>query len=158
MRRSENMQQRRHRQMGMTVLELIIAMVVLALGILGTMPVLVVAINSNFRNRQVSNSTALAQMVTEKITSVGSRSTLPIDIKDGAGTDHSIGTDAGGSTTADTPNYFMLYTDAGTAGRQAVYDVRWIITKVGDTKQLTVWAKLAGGVAPPVTVRTIIGP
>lgn len=151
------------------MLELVIAMVVLAIGIVGTMPFLVVAIGSNSSNRQSSNSTALAQMVTEKITSVGSRSTLApaaITIKDCAplSLPHDIATTDGGSTTADIPNYSMLYTDCGTAGRQSVYDIRWTINTIGDVKQITVWAQLAGAgtdlktYALPVTIRTIIGP
>lgn len=150
------------------MLELVIAMVVLAIGIVGTMPFLVVAIGSNSSNRQSSNSTALAQMVTEKITSVGSRSTLApaaITIKDCAGLAHDIATTDGGSTTADIANYSMLYTDCGgTGGRQRVYDIRWTINTVGDAKQITVWAQLAGAgtdlktYALPVTIRTIIGP
>lgn len=149
------------------MLELVIAMVVLAIGIVGTMPFLVVAMGSNYSNRQSSNSTALAQMVTEKITSVGSRSTLApaaITISDCAPNPHDIATTDGGSTTADIANYSMLYTDCGTGGRQRVYDIRWTINTVGDAKQITVWAQLAGAgtdlktYALPVTIRTIVGP
>jgi prepilin-type N-terminal cleavage/methylation domain-containing protein len=167
MRFSGQMRKLRQQQAGMSILELLIAMIVLAIGIVGTMPFLVVAIGINSSTRQSSNSTALAQMVTEKITSVGSRSTLApaaITITDCAGTAHDIATTDGGSTTAHIANYFMLYTDCGTAGRQRLYDVRWTIKTVGDAKQITVWARLAGAgkdlktYALPVTISTIIGP
>ena len=53
-------------QEGLTIIELLIAMFVLAVGILGSMSLVIMAINGDFRSKQQSNSTTLAQMVTEK--------------------------------------------------------------------------------------------
>src|ERR1700745_252081 len=51
---------------GMYMVELMIAIVVLMVGVLGSMSLIIVAIGSNGRNKQQSNSTVVAQMITEK--------------------------------------------------------------------------------------------
>ncbi len=54
-------------QRGMSLIELMIAMVVLLVGIIGSMSLIAYAISGNGRSRQQSNSTVISQMVTEKI-------------------------------------------------------------------------------------------
>lgn len=164
----------RHEQ-GLTIIELMIAMVVLAVGILASMALVITAINGNFRSKQQSNSTALTQMVTEKIMSVPANTSPTLSISDCVNpTPYSVSTTAGGAplaasgdvdyTQAVVANYNMPYTDCATAGRQATYDVRWNIQTLSPyTKLLTVSARLksvgknASAFAPVVTIRTLVG-
>lgn len=174
-RRKKN--RRADKQEGLTIIELMIAMVVLAVGILASMSLVVMAINGDFRSKQQSNSTALAQMVTEKIMSIPAYTNPTLTITDCAGTNLSIATAAGGGalnlsgdvdfTQAKVANYNMAYTDCGTANRQMTYDVRWTITTISTyAKLLTVSARLnavtngatSGSVfGPVVTIKTIVG-
>jgi prepilin-type N-terminal cleavage/methylation domain-containing protein len=167
-------------QAGLTIIELLIAMVVLAVGILGSMSLVIMAINGDFRSKQQSNSTALAQMMTEKIMSIPAYTNPTLTLTDCTGTNFNIATAAGGGnltssgdldyTQAKVANYNMAYTDCGTANRQMTYDVRWQITAISApsvyTKLLTVSARLntvsngatSGSVfGPVVTIRTLVG-
>lgn len=164
-------------QEGLTIIELMIAMFVLAVGILGSMSLVIMAINGDFRSKQQSNSTALAQMVTEKIMSIPAYTNPTLTITDCAGTSFNVATAAGGGaltssgdmdyTLAQVTNYNMAYTDCGTANRQMTYDVRWNIKTLSTyAKLLTVSARLqsistrgtAGSVfGPVVTITTIVG-
>jgi Tfp pilus assembly protein PilV len=166
-------------QEGLTIIELMIAMFVLAVGILGSMSLVIMAINGDFRSKQQSNSTALAQMVTEKIMSIPAWTSPTLTLTDCTNTNFNIATAAGGGalnssgdvdfTQAKVTSYNMAYTDCGTANRQMTYDVRWRVDAVaGDVyvKLLTVSARLntvtngatAGSVfGPVVTIRTIVG-
>ena len=165
---------RHHCEEGLTIIELMIAMVVLAVGILASMSLVLVAINGDFRSKQQSNSTALAQMVTEKIMSIPAITSTTLTITDCAGTNYNVSTAAGGASLASTgdvdytqasvTNYYMTYQDCATANRQASYDVRWNITAPSKyVKLLTVSSRLRSAgtsgsrFAPVVTIRTIIG-
>lgn len=162
------------KERGTSLIELMIAMTVLAIGVVGIMPVVGVAMAGNNRSRQQSNSTALAQMVTEKISSVTASNSPTLTITDCAGNSSTLATAAGGSpltssgdvdyTQAAVSNYQMSYTDCAVGGMQFTYDVRWNITQPSTyTKLVTVSARLqtAGGspkfFALPVTVRTLTG-
>ena len=172
-------------QEGLTIIELMIAMFVLAVGILGSMSLVIMAINGDFRSKQQSNSTALAQMVTERIMSISAWNNSPLTITDCTPTNYSVSTTgittpagAGAALTtsgdvdytqAKVANYNMAYTDCGTANRQMTYDVRWNIKTIANDpyiKVLTVSARLntvtngatAGAVfGPVVTIKTIVG-
>lgn len=162
------------KQRGMTLIELMIAMIVLLVGVVGSMALVAYAIGGNGRSRQQSNSTALAQLLTEKIASVKASTSPNLTVTDCTGTSFTISTTAGGAalttsgavdyTQAAVTNYQMLFTDCGTSGRQVTYDVRWNIQQTtGYVKMLTVSAMMKGaGNDPkyyslPVTVRTLIG-
>jgi Tfp pilus assembly protein PilV len=167
------------KQDGLTIIELLIAMFVLAVGILASMSLVVMAINGNFRSKQQSNSVALAQMVTEKIMSIPAYTNPTLTLTDCTNTNFNIATAAGGGTLtssgdvdytqAKVTNYNMAYTDCGTANRQMTYDVRWTVTAIPNNtyaKLLTVSARLnsvtngatSGAVfGPVVTIRTIVG-
>src|SRR5258708_12030519 len=54
---------------GMSLIELMIAMVVLLVGVVGSRALIAYAIGGNGRSRQQSNSTVIAQMISEKISS-----------------------------------------------------------------------------------------
>jgi prepilin-type N-terminal cleavage/methylation domain-containing protein len=176
------MRQRKHRksgqESGLTLIELMIAMVVLAVGILGSMALIVRAIGGDAWSKQLSNSTVLAQSITERIMAIPAASNSPVTIADCTNNPAAtVNTAPGGSavtssgdvdfTAAPVANYQMLYTDCDTNGRQAIYDVRWNVTAInnslGFVKLLTVSAQLkhtgnnAVAFAPVATVRTIIG-
>lgn len=167
------------KQHGLTIIELLIAMVVLAVGILASMSLVIMAINGDFRSKQQSNSTALAQMVTEKIMSIPAYTNPTLTLTDCTGTSFNIATAAGGGalnssgdedyTQAKVTNYNMAYTDCGTANRQMTYDVRWKVTAIPNNtyvKLLIVSARLnavtngatTGAVfGPVVTIKTLVG-
>jgi len=168
-------------QRGMTLLELMIAMVVLAIGVVGSMALVVRAIGGDAASKQLSNSTVLAQTVTERIMAVPANNNAIVTITDCTNTAYNVSTAVGGPpvtasgdlnfAAATVANYNMPYTDCDTLGRQATYDVRWNIAAItnsdGSTnayaKRLTVSAQLksAGNnrmvFAPVVTIRTIVG-
>ena len=158
----------------MTLVECLIAMVILMVGIVGSMTAVTVAIQTNGRSRQQSNATAMSQMVTERIAAQKASLSTSVTITDCAGTTTTLTTAAGGPSltssgdidyTATVPSgYQMLYTDCGTSGRQVTYDVRWnITTPSGYVKLLTVstrvqnWSSNARSFSPAVTVRTLVG-
>jgi len=178
-----NRKRRRARQRGMSLIELMIACLVLTVGALGCAVLIPIAIGTNARNRQQSNSTVIAQMTMEKITSASAGGAAALTITDCAGTANTInvtGSVAGtGATvlstgsidftqtqgTAGAPaGYYMNYVSCGTAGRQSTYDVRWSVQTPSNYVELvTVSAKLKGtGTNPilfslPVTIRSIVG-
>jgi prepilin-type N-terminal cleavage/methylation domain-containing protein len=170
---------KRSNQRGMSLIELMIACLVLTVGVAGTAALIPLAIGANFRNRQQSNSTVIAQMVMEKIVSVPAGSNLVLNISDctNAVTNvNTLGTAGAGSgapllasgdvnfNVAAPAGYGMLYTTCGSAGRQFVYDVRWNIqTPSTYVKLITVSAKLRGAgndlkyFSFPVTIRSMDG-
>jgi type IV pilus assembly protein PilV len=164
------------RQDGMTIIELMIAMVVLAVGIIGAMALVVRAMEGDAVSKQMSNSTALAQMVTERIMAVPANAGSVVTITDCAGTAANVNTAVGGPslttagdvdyTQATVAGYYMNYKDCGTSGRQVTWDVRWnvqAITGSSFAKLLTVSAQLTSVksnrilFAPVVTIRTVVG-
>ena len=162
------------RQSGMTIIELMIAMVVLAVGILGSMALVIRAVQGDQVSKQTSNSTALAQMVTERIMAVAANAGTVATITDCSGATSNVDTVAGGAaltssgdvdyTQATVTGYYMPYKDCGTTGQQVTWDVRWNIVALSSyAKLLTVSTQLksAGGnriiFAPVVTIRTIVG-
>jgi Tfp pilus assembly protein PilV len=159
---------------GTTLIELMIAMVVLLVGIVGSMALIAYAIGGNGRSRQQSNSTVIAEMLSEKISSQKASLSNSLTVTDCTGTSTTVFTAAGGgalgsdgavdfSQTAVT-GYQLYYTDCGTNNRQMIYDVRWTITQPTTyTKLVIVSAKMKGAgtdskvFSLPVTVRTLIG-
>ena len=161
----------------MTLVELMIAMVVLLVALVGSMSLVAIAIGGNGRSRQQSNSTTFTQMVTEKIASINATSTTALTLTDCAGNSFNVSTAPGGATllssgavdfTQSPPpaNYSMQYVECGTSGRTATYDVRWNIQAVNNTpyvKLITVSAKMqnAGNniayFSLPVTIKMLIG-
>lgn len=159
------------RQRGMSLMELLIAIVVLTVGVAGCVAAIPFAIKTNFSNRQQSNSTVLAQMVMERLLGTPS-SAASTSITDCAGTANTINTtgSAGGGSGASlvsgavdysqtaVAGYSMNYTTCGSNGQQMVYDVRWNIqTPTGNVKLLTVSAKLKRAGTLPATIRSMIG-
>ncbi len=164
-------------QGGMTLIELMIAMLVLAVGIMASMGLIVRAVSGDFWSKQLSNSTVLAQTVTERIMAIPAQNNTTVTITDCTGTASPVSTSPGGAallssgevdfTQGAVANYQMNYTDCDTTGRQATYDIRWnvqtIANSLGNVKLLTVSSRLknhgssAVVFAPEATVRTIVG-
>lgn len=178
---------RKKTETGASLIEMMIAMVVLTVGLIGSMAMVGVAVNGNYRSKTDSTSTALAQMVVQKISAVpvckaACGAVVSVQVTDCAGNVRTInvtGTPAGAGapltadgkidyTKATVANYSMYYKECGvTNGSQATYDVRWNIQTIpSSTSELVVvGARLEnsansvnkGSNAPAVTIRTIVG-
>jgi Tfp pilus assembly protein PilV len=166
-----------HNEGGMGLIELMIAMVVLLVGLVGSMALVAVSVGNNSRSRQQGNSTVVSQLITEKISSVKASASPTLSVTDCAGNVFNVSTTApGGSpllasgdvdfSQAPVANYQMLYTDCGTNGRAVTYDVRWNIQQPSpNVKLLTVSTKRLNVAVQtdiryfsrPVTIRTLIG-
>src|SRR5579863_10681572 len=84
------------KERGMTLIELMIAMVVLLVGIVGSMALIAYAIGGNGRSRQQSNATVIAQMLSEKISSQKASLNNNLTVYDCVGTANTVATAAGG--------------------------------------------------------------
>ena len=169
-------------QRGMSLIEMMIACVVLLVGVAATASLIPLAIGTNAKNRQQSNSTVIAQMIMEKILSIppgaptetltdctGTSTTItPTGTSSGAGATLLSSGDVDFSQSVGSSGapagYYMLYTACGTNGRQSIYDVRWnILTPSPYVMRVIVSAKLKGSnnnavlYSPTVTIRSMIG-
>ena len=166
-------------QDGITMIELLIAGVVMVVGFLGLMVLILTAIATNNRNKMDTNATLAAQMVFEEIRANISTGSAP-PVTDCAGNSWAIGM---GSATPGTSvgatlsgsdidfsqstvtNYSMNYVICTANGTQSTYDVRWNIKTLTDgVSRVTVSAKPLAGpsngskyFALPVTLRGIAG-
>jgi prepilin-type N-terminal cleavage/methylation domain-containing protein len=145
---------RRPSQRGVTVIELMISMVVLAVGFGGLFVLIATTMSSNNRNSKDSSSSLLAQMVIEQISSQHPNSTATISVTDCAGNVWTIATAGGASpngtgaalATSSTnlsyggidptqaiasipAGYAMQYVDCST-NVATTYDVRWNVMTV----------------------------
>lgn len=115
-------------ELGMSLIELMIALVVLVVGVVGSMSLIGLSVGSNGRSRQQSNSTAIVQLVAEKISSVKASTSPNLTVTDCAGNSFTVATAAGGSaltsagivdfTQSAVTNYQILFTDCATGGMQ----------------------------------------
>lgn len=141
---------RRHSQQGSTLIELMIAMLVLAIGLGGVTVLLTTAIASNNRNYSDTTATLLAQMVVEQISAQHVYSDDYITVTDCAGnpwkiytTPGAVGTGDGATLTASgTIDFTQAYTAVPTGyemqyvacsssgGTKVAYDVRWNVMSV----------------------------
>jgi prepilin-type N-terminal cleavage/methylation domain-containing protein len=134
---------------GMTLIELMIALTILAIGLLGLMGLIMTATATNSRNRLDSSGTFVAQQFMEAfMNQTGSGN---VTIRDCAGNTITVATagpaTAGSSTGANltsdnsgidftqavsgvTANYSATYVTCGTGGMSASYDVRWNVRKI----------------------------
>ena len=166
--------ERKRKQRGMTLIELMISMVVLLVGVVGSMALIAYAIGGNSRSRQQSNATVVAQMLSEKLSSQKASISNSLVVNDCTNASNTLFTAAGGGSLtssgdvdfaqAAVTGYQMYYTDCGTGGRQVIYDVRWTITQpTSYTKLIVVSAKMKNAgtdikvFSLPVTIRTLVG-
>jgi prepilin-type N-terminal cleavage/methylation domain-containing protein len=168
-------------QRGFTLIELMIALLVLAIGLTGGLLLVLTAMANDSRSKADSTATVLSQMTIEMIASVPANSTATVTIKDCNAASHTMSTTGSGSgagapltsggaidfTSATVANYSMTFATcaASTGDRQANYDVRWNIKTLSpDAKLLTVAARITNAdtnqatrFAVPVTFRMIVG-
>jgi len=171
---------------GFTLIEVMLAMMVLMVGVLGGMMMVIIGATRDNSNRVDTTATNVAQTVLEEISGASTNSNPVLTITDCVQTDPTtstlkINTAPGGATlsgkgdidfTADTAaslngnQYQMNFVVCGSNGLQTPYDVRWHIDPVGGTgfgKLVTVSARQPfvdsqRGIAfiRPVTLRTIV--
>src|SRR5437016_4648530 len=141
---------------GFSLIELLLAMIVLAVGLLGGMIVILTAIASNARNRFDTAAVALAHSTMDRIIVLTASAAIQqTQITDCNGTVHAMKTDANsGAPLVDlsgisnglqaidfskdpVDGYQMLYTLCATGaadglptGNPQVYDVRWNVSDV----------------------------
>jgi len=182
MMKTNSKSERRRKNKGFSLVELMVAMFVLAVGVLGGMVMIIVGMTRDNSNRVDTTATNAAQAVLEEIAAVPANQGPTLTVTDCANNPLSINTAGSGSPGSGAPllangdidftqgavvGYQMNYTVCGTNGLQTVYDVRWHVTMVGpgSTGKLVVVSArqpfVAGqkGMAfiAPVTLRTIVG-
>ncbi len=171
---------RRRSQRGMTLIELMIAMTILAVGLGALTNLLVIAMATNNRNSKDTSATLLAQMVIEQISGQHPNSDASISVTDCAGNVWTVATTGGASPNgtgatvvtsssstgyggidqtqayANIPaGYAMQYVDCGGVGNTGVpttYDVRWNVMTVG-----TNYTRLVTASARPLNANMLGG-
>jgi type IV pilus assembly protein PilV len=179
-RHMNDFRSRRNSQSGMTLIELMIAMLILAIGLGGITNLLVVAMATDNRNSKDTSATLLAQMVIEQISAQHPNSNAAISVTDCAGNVWTIATTGGASPngngatlltsstsagyggidqtqayTSVTANYAMKYVDCGGVGNTGVpttYDVRWNVMTIAAN-----YTRLVTASARPVTASHLGG-
>ncbi len=158
----------KRRQKGLTLIELMMALFILAVGLAGGMILVSTAIASNNRNKLDTTATLIAQGVLERILQQGASSTAVITMTDCVGNVLNINNTSAASPgagsalnssgsivfqTTPNPGYGGSYTVCRAGGTTAIYDVQWNITTMGTsgtqvyTKYVTVAARAQGAAA-----------
>jgi Tfp pilus assembly protein PilV len=165
---------KKNSEAGTTLIELMMAAVVVVIGFAGTLALVLTAIASNNRNRTDSTGTMIAQAIVENISSVLVGSGTD-NLTDCAGNPWTINTAVGGANlsgsqidftqaqTSITAHYYMNYVVCN-VNSQTTYDVRWNVqTVTSNTYLITVGVKqknsnLTGNkfFALPVNLRSYI--
>src|SRR4029077_1449840 len=157
-----------HGERGSMIVELLISMLLLAVGLGGVMVLLVLAENTNGKAANDTTSTMVAEHVLEQISAQPANATALLQMTDCTGTTWNINTAGsaqgagsagpnGGNgaslTTNGTvdwsqtygaipANYAMQYVACGTGGKQTTYDVRWdLITMTAYSRMVVVSAR-----------------
>lgn len=157
---------------GISLIELMIAGVVLVVGVLAMMSLIITAIGANNRNKKDTTATMVAQMVMEQIATQPANSTGTVVVTDCASNNWTIAVAPGGATlsggtidysAATVPNYNMRYVVCSGDAR-ATYEIRWHVQQLTtNTALVVVGARQLGAgsdlryFALPVTLRTIVG-
>ncbi len=141
------------------LLELLIAIVVLATGMAGILILLVSAMYTNNRSGADTSATMVAEHIMEQISSQPANSVAPLSVTDCQGTAWAVDTAGapngagnsgsyGGNGATLTANgtvdwtqsyanvpagYAMRYVACGAGGRQTIYDVRWNVVSLNST-------------------------
>jgi prepilin-type N-terminal cleavage/methylation domain-containing protein len=168
---------------GFSLIEMILAMFVLTVGVLGGMVMILMGMTRDNSNRVDTTATNAAQAVLEQISGTPPNTDPTITITDCVPTSLNISTTGAASPGQGAPltgsgdinwalgavnGYHMDYTVCGTNGLKVVYDVRWNITTVGppgstgklitvSARQPTLYKTRGLSFIPPVTLRTIVG-
>ena len=175
------------RQNGFSLIELMFAISVLAVGMAALLPLFATAVLSNGKAKSDTTATMLAQTVVEKIAaqpaSAGPANLTVTDCNPAGGVQWQIATAAGAGaplnanneidfTQPTVPSYNMQYMACGNNGKQTTYDVRWNVQNIAGngnrSRVIIVAARPAAASAVgdknkaltfalPVTLRTIGG-
>ena len=157
---------------GVTLVELMISMVILAIGFGALTTLLIVAMASDNKNSKDTTSTLLAQMVIEQITAQHPASNASISVVDCAGNTWTVNTQGGASPNGTGANlvtssaafgyggidqsqnysgvpsgYAMQFVDCTTNGPPTTYDVRWNVMNIDPsfTRLITASARPLNG-------------
>jgi len=182
---------KRPAQSGLTLIEVMITMTILAVGVLSVVGLLASSIATNNRNKQDTTGLYLAQAVLEQMAAKGpyGASFTMADCNPAGATSWTIATtgaanpgaganlDSSGNIdftqsysdlTAAYPNYAMRYITCGANGTQVAFEARWNVRLLNaDSTLVTVGVRQRGAsatggnlpfYAPPVTLRTVVGP
>jgi len=160
----------RKTEKGTTLIELLVAMFVLAVGLGAILILFMNSTVSNNRNMRDTSSTLLAQMILEQISSQHVNSNAAVIVTDCTGVQWTVATAGGAApngqganldTNNASPtyggidqtqayavipaNYAMQYTDCDPNGQRAVYEVRWNVMTItaNSTRLITVSARQA---------------
>jgi prepilin-type N-terminal cleavage/methylation domain-containing protein len=158
-------------QSGATLIELMIAMLVLAIGLGALTTLFVVSMATNNRNSKDTTATLLAQKVVEELSAQNVNSTVVVNLTDCVGNAWQIpatqgvafpGQGAALMNNAGSPFYggidfsqgignvpagfAMQYVDCDPNGQQTTYDVRWNVISVtaNSTRLITASARRLG--------------
>lgn len=129
---------RKRREAGLSLIELMISVTILAVGFTGLMALMMTAMESNNTNRRDTSSTTAAQTIMKTITAPPAAKDLSVSINDCAGNSLTVNTAVGGATLdssgavdftqAAVTGYQANYVACGPSQEQQVtYDVRWNI-------------------------------
>ncbi len=173
----------RHPEGGFTLVEMLIAALILLVGLPAGMMLILTAMANDNRSKMDSSATILSQLTMEMIASVPANAATNMTVIDcnpsSSSASHTVYTSGSGSgsgaplsggvidfTQATVTGYSMMYygCQASTGDRQTLYDVRWNIRSLTpDAKLVTVAAKPTGTdthanfLAAPVSLKTILG-
>jgi Tfp pilus assembly protein PilV len=169
-------------QRGVTLIELLMAFVVILVGMTGGLLLLLMAIATNGRSKRDTEATSIAQVIVEQMSSRSAEShNTSFAVRDcrasslggpQAWTIETAGSASGqgarvNSVTADVDwiqsfgdipaNYKATYASCGSDG--TIYEVRWNVRVLTTTTRLvTISARpRTSSFVPPVTLRTILG-
>ena len=160
---------KRSGERGSMLIELLISMVVLAIGLGGVLGLLVSSVLTNSKAGKDTTSTMVAEHVLEQISAQPANAAANLTITDCVGTNWNIATagaalGAGSSVNggnganltangivdwtqsyANVPaNYALNYVSCGSGGRQITYDIRWnVIQMTNYTRMVVVSARPA---------------
>jgi Tfp pilus assembly protein PilV len=173
------------KERGISLIEMMIALLVVTVGLIGSVALATLAIGNNTRSRAGSTSAALAEMVIDQISAIPvGAGVTSVTVTDCAG--NSITMNTSGATSGSGANltasgnidftqsyssvpagYAMRYTVCGaTTATRSVYDVRWNVQSLpsGRAQYVVVGAQLSGSGsgnlrlnALPLSVRTVVG-
>lgn len=173
---------RKGKTSGLTLIELLIALSIGAVGLTAIISLFVVAMANNSRSHRDTTSTLLSQSVLEQIVLAGTNGVANISLTDCAGNNFTINTTGGAapgagaaltasgdidfSQAAPGNNYSMIYTVCRANGQTSQYDVRWNIRDMDVsgptvyTRQVRVAAKPSGSTSAnlyiaPITLRGV---
>ena len=166
---------------GMTLIELLIALSIAAVGMTAVISLFVAAMANNSRSQRDTTATLLGQSVLEQIMLAGTNNVANIGLTDclgnnfvinvvggaapGAGAALTAGGNIDFSQAAPANNYSMVYNVCRANGQTSQFDVRWNVqTLTAHSRLITVAARpLAAEItqprqfAQPITLRTIGG-